>query len=74
MVMSLVFALCQGQPFPFMNVSLSFDDRVKVSFVSREMLRLFEIHPPLQDLVGRLTVDEMVAQMSHGGAESNGSL
>ena len=25
-----------------------------------------------QDLVGRLSLDEMVAQMSHGGAENNG--
>ena len=27
----------------------------------------------LQDLVGRLTLDEMVAQMSHGGANENGT-
>lgn len=26
----------------------------------------------VQDLVGRLTVDEIVAQMSHGGAQNNG--
>ena len=28
----------------------------------------------MQDLVGRLTLDEMVAQMSHGGASNNGIL
>ena len=27
----------------------------------------------IQDLVGRLTLEEMVAQMSHGGANENGS-
>ena len=27
----------------------------------------------MQDLVGRLTLDEMVAQMSHGGASNNGT-
>ena len=26
----------------------------------------------VQDIVGRLTLDEMVAQMSHGGANRNG--
>ena len=28
----------------------------------------------LQDLVGRLSLQEMVSQMSHGGAENNGQL
>ena len=27
---------------------------------------------PMQDLVGRLTLDEMVAQMAHGGVHVNG--
>jgi beta-glucosidase len=39
--------------FPFMNASLSFEDRVK-------------------DLVGRLTIDEIVLQMAFGGGPNNG--
>ena len=30
------------------------------------------LHPILQDLVSRLSLDEMVSQMAHGGAQSNG--
>jgi beta-glucosidase len=39
--------------YPFMNISLPFEDRVK-------------------DLVDRLTLDEIVPQMSRGGARFNG--
>ena len=43
--------------------------RIEIGFVYFK----YRVHPLLQDLVGRLTLDEMVAQMSHGGAESNGN-
>ena len=34
---------------------------------------LWDGYLQIQDLVGRLTMDEMVAQMSHGGADKNGT-
>ena len=57
-----------------MNTSLSFDDRMKVRKEFPSKSRWISSILFVQNLVGRLTLDEMVAQMSHGGASRNGTV
>lgn len=71
----LVVALsCNAQQsYPFRNTSLPIEDRVKVGRVLWLVLHGFYCSCMLiQDLVQRLTTDEMVLQMARGGAENNG--
>ncbi|OCT92076.1 probable beta-D-xylosidase 5 [Xenopus laevis] len=49
----LNLAVCLAQPYPFMDPSLPWDDRVT-------------------DLISRLTLEEMVLQLSRGGVKQNG--
>ena len=68
------------QFYPFQNnISLSFRDRVKVGETFYVIdTRYDTIGYPLfqsfffQDLVDRLSLEEIVEQLSHGGAEFNG--
>ena len=54
--------------FPFQDTSLPIKDRVKVSIPS--VYNIFLL--PLKDIVDKLTLKELVEQMAHGGASSNG--
>ena len=70
-LLAIVLSCNAQQNYPFRNTSLSIEDRVKVGRVSS--LDRFTSRTLIQDLVQRLTTDEMVLQMARGGAENNGA-
>ena len=72
----MVVTYCNATDYPFRNVSLPFSERVKVSYHNYLFVIVtFSVHECLflhQDLVDRLTLDELIGQMAHGGAVKNG--
>ena len=49
-VFTLVVTKCQMQPYPFMNTSLSFEERVKVFFLIRMLPLHVRVSKQLQDI------------------------
>ena len=59
--------------YPFRDPSLPFEDRVAVGIQLERLARQSRPNS-FQDLVGRLSISEIVGQMSHGGAWTNSTL
>ena len=78
----LAFWKCHGQTYPFMNTSLTFEGRVKVGnynivgacdIARTAMVASYSQYSEFRIwLDNYITLDEMVFQMSHGGASNNG--